>query len=79
MFFSPPGKCAMQAAEIDIREILNHKESLFWQHFNDQRSNRINQEVDYKVILKDALGRISQHQNRTYSYPSQQKINYLEK
>lgn len=69
----------MQAAEIDIREILNHKESLFWQHFNDQRSNRINQEVDYKVILKDALGRISQHQNRTYSYPSQQKINYLEK
>ncbi len=52
MFFSPLGKCAMRAAKIDIKEILNHKESLFWQHYNDQRSDWINQEVDYKVILK---------------------------
>ena len=49
---------SMRAAKIDIKEILNHKESLFWQHFNDQRSDWINQEVGYKVILKDVLGRI---------------------
>ncbi len=48
---------AMRADKIDVKEALDLKETLFWQHFSLQRSDWINQEVSYRVIVKDSLGR----------------------
>lgn len=55
LYLSSP--TSMRTDKIDIADTINRADTLFWQHFNNEHSDWINQQVHYRISMKDSIGR----------------------